>query len=187
MLILNLTPSLWSTMYVYLCFVCHIKCVCSCSTFPKAHKWHPVLPPPTNQGCSFVFVAHCCNCDLQVSCYRCVIICPHFPRHACFSPVVFAKGVFDSGKTQLTPFSSTCPSVCLLPLFCGERTTDLPLFMAAVGLTWIVLETVCWGIGQTVWSGEKERKMERGRCNTDTQAGVERERQTDGLINIPPI
>lgn len=88
---------------------------------------------------------------------------------------------------QDTAFSSTCPSVCLLPLFCGEWTTDLPLFMAAVGLTWIVLETVRWGIGQTVWSGEKERKMERGRCNTDTQARVEKERQTDGLINIPPI
>lgn len=175
--ILNLTPSRWSAMCVYRCFACHIKCVRSCSTFPKAHKWHAVLPPPTSQGCSFVFVAHGCNCDLQVSCYGCATICPHFPRHTCFSPAVFAKGVFNSGKTQLTPFSCTRPSICLLPLFCGERTTDLPLFMAAAGLTWTVLETVRWGIGQTVWSGEKERKMEGGRCNTDTQAGVEKERR----------
>lgn len=125
MLILNLTPSFWSTTCVYCCSVCHIKCVCSCSTFPKAHKWHPVLPPPTSQGCSFVFGAHRCTCDLQVSCYRCVTICSHFPRHACFSPVVFAKGVSVTvaRHSSLHFHPHVQASVCCLSFVGSEQQT----------------------------------------------------------------
>lgn len=67
--------------------------------------------------------------------------------------------VFHSGETRLIGmvihlFSFSCPSVCLS--FVERWTTDLPLFSAAVGLAWIILETVCWSTGWVVRSGERE-------------------------------
>lgn len=56
-------------------------------------------------------------------------------------------------------------------LLYSSQITDLPLFVATAGLTRIVLETVCRASGQAMWSGERERMMERGPDTERVTAG----------------
>lgn len=81
-------------------------------------------------------------------------------------------------------------SVCL-SFVVKWTTTDVLLFTAAAGLSWIVLETVCYHTGWVVGSGE--RRMEGGReggvresqtipLNTDT--GLSQTGLSEGLLTF---
>lgn len=74
-------------------------------------------------------------------------------------------------------FSSMCLSICLR--LCS--TTDLLLFTAAAGLSWIVLETVCKRTGWVVGSGERERTW----GVRTTPFITDPSREADRFINIP--
>lgn len=74
--------------------------------------------------------------------------------------------------------------------FVERLTTDLLLFTAAVGLTWIVLETVCWSTSWVRWETERGRDWEVQTVpfNTDTRAQAEkRGRQAGRVIKIPQL
>lgn len=115
-----------------------------------------------------------------------------------FMAVVFAKGVFDSGKTRLIrvihpsfhPFSSTRPTVCL-PLFCWEVNNRPAVVHCSCG------PHVDCSRNSLLehWLGQV-RETERGRdwevqtvpFNTDTRARAEkRGRQADRIIKIPQL
>lgn len=80
-------------------------------------------------------------------------------------------------KTQL--MGTTHPSISVpvsdrlstASLLYSSQKTDLPLFAATVGLARIVLETVCRASSQAMWSGERERWMERGPDTERVTAG----------------
>ncbi len=97
----------------------------------------------------------------------CSLFCLVILLYSC-TPVVFAMGVYDSGKTWLirmihpSIFIHMSNHLSASLLLRGEQQTCC-CSLQLRGLAWIVLETVCWSTGWVVGSGERVRERERER------------------------